>query len=90
MPPHARLLKPMLTRSREIVAWTGLQYPWNLRPVSDELRAKITTPRVPTLAEGMFSPAMLECFSTFGVTKKSGWDIEKDYRECIPGMICGC
>lgn len=80
----------MLTRRREIVAWTGLQYPWNLRPVGDEMKAKITTPSVPTLAEDMFSPPILECFSTFGITKKNGWDIEKDYRECTPRLVYYC
>jgi hypothetical protein len=69
--------------NRKIVAWTGLQYPWKYRSVSEEFKAKIKSPDLPPLAEGMREEGMKAFFGTLSCTLPYGYDMENDYREIL-------
>jgi hypothetical protein len=67
--------------NRKIVAWTGLQYPWKYRSVSEEFKAKIKSTDLPPFAEGMREEAMKAFFGALSCTLPYGYDMENDYRE---------
>ena len=72
-----------LILDRRIAGWTALQYPWNERPISEDLKAVVNSHDIPPLPKGANPEAVMELFRCLGFASDHGYSMETDYRTFI-------
>ena len=67
---------------RKTVAWTGLRFPWKLRPsISEEQKKAIQAQGMPPTLDGMNLDVFPILAQAMGATADYGYDPENDYRK---------
>lgn len=68
--------------SRNIVAWTGLRYPWKYCPsFTNEQKKLVETKGIPPGMEGMNMDIFGQLLNVMSAAGDYGYDPENDYRE---------
>jgi len=70
----------LLISIREIIGYTALQFPWDVRPLSNEAKAMVTSGELPPAPERGNVDA-LAAFFCGGFAERCGYDPNKDYRK---------
>ena len=63
------------------MAWTALQFPWKIRPITDEMKAMVNSHELPPGPDGMNMGALAEVAGMLGVCNQFGYDSDNDYRK---------
>jgi hypothetical protein len=74
----------------KIVGWTALQFPWKIRPITEEMKAMANSHDLPPALDGMNMDALEAVFEMLGYCSHFGYNPDTDYRKELNFVFFSC